>query len=81
MEYPLIRTFFVIIANLSYPIDHARVSRFSISRANVWDGAIRGFKHTTYSESCDTLVKFTDDAGALEEGIDTGGPRREFLTL
>ncbi|XP_073711562.1 G2/M phase-specific E3 ubiquitin-protein ligase-like [Misgurnus anguillicaudatus] len=27
------------------------------------------------------LVKFTDDIGALEEAIDTGGPRREFLTL
>lgn len=28
------------------------------------------------------LVKFTDDTGLLEEGIDTtGGPRREFLTL
>uniref|UniRef100_A0AAY5L189 HECT domain-containing protein n=3 Tax=Esox lucius TaxID=8010 RepID=A0AAY5L189_ESOLU len=27
------------------------------------------------------LVKFTDDTGVLEEGIDTGGPRREFLTL
>lgn len=27
------------------------------------------------------LVRFTDDAGVFEEGIDTGGPRREFLTL
>ncbi|XP_059371129.1 uncharacterized protein LOC132108439 isoform X3 [Carassius carassius] len=70
-----------IIANLSLPIDHKRVSRFNISRANVWDGAVRGFKRATYSETCDMLVKFTDDTGVLEEGIDTGGPRREFLTL
>ncbi|XP_045079743.1 G2/M phase-specific E3 ubiquitin-protein ligase-like isoform X2 [Coregonus clupeaformis] len=70
-----------IVANLSLPIDHKKVSRFNISRANVWDGAVRGFKRTTYSETCDMLVKFTDDTGVLEEGIDTGGPRREFLTL
>lgn len=70
-----------IVANLSLPIDHKRVSRFNISRANVWDGAVRGFKRTTYSENCDMLVRFTDDAGVFEEGIDTGGPRREFLTL
>ncbi|XP_021322012.2 uncharacterized protein isoform X2 [Danio rerio] len=70
-----------IVANLSLPIDHKMVSRFNISRANVWDGAVRGFKRTTYSETCDMLVKFTDDTGVLEEGLDTGGPRREFLTL
>lgn len=70
-----------IVANLSLLIDHKRVSRFNISRANVWDGAVRGFKRTTYSETCDMLVRFTDDAGVSEEGIDTGGPRREFLTL
>ncbi|KAJ8005414.1 hypothetical protein DPEC_G00146410 [Dallia pectoralis] len=68
-----------IVANLLLPIDHKRVSRFNISRANVWDGAVRGFKRTTYSETCDMLVKFTNDTGYLEEGIDTGGPRREFL--
>ena len=70
-----------IIANLSQPIDHGRVSRFNISRANVWDGAVRGFKRTSYSENCDMLVKFTDDAGVFEEGIDSGGPRRELSLL
>ncbi|XP_076850598.1 G2/M phase-specific E3 ubiquitin-protein ligase-like [Brachyhypopomus gauderio] len=70
-----------IITNLSHPIDHGRVSRFNISRSNVWDGAVRGFKRATYSESCDMLVRFTDDAGVFEDGIDAGGPRREFLTL
>ncbi|XP_062854835.1 uncharacterized protein LOC134318029 [Trichomycterus rosablanca] len=70
-----------IITNLSHPIDHGRVSRFNISRSNVWDGAIRGFKRATYSETCDMLVRFTDDAGVFEDGIDAGGPRREFLTL
>ncbi|XP_076877235.1 G2/M phase-specific E3 ubiquitin-protein ligase-like [Brachyhypopomus gauderio] len=70
-----------IITNLSHPIDHGRVSRFNISRSNVWNGAVRGFKRATYSESCDMLVRFTDDAGVFEDGIDAGGPRREFLTL
>ncbi|MBN3294095.1 G2E3 ligase, partial [Polypterus senegalus] len=27
------------------------------------------------------LVRFTDDAGVFEDGIDTGGLRREFLTI
>ena len=70
-----------IIANLSQHIDHGRVSRFNISRANVWDGAVRGFKRTSYSANCDMLVKFTDDAGVFEEGIDSCGPSREFLSL
>lgn len=70
-----------IITNLSCPIDHGRVSRFNITRSNIWDGAVRGFRRATYSETCDMLVRFTDDAGVFEEGIDTGGPRREFLTL
>ena len=35
----------------------------------------------TFSEKCDLLVRFTDDAGVSEEAVDTGGPKREFLTL
>jgi len=27
------------------------------------------------------LVKFTDDEGRAEDAVDTGGPKREFLTL
>lgn len=26
-------------------------------------------------------MKFSDDAGRFEDGIDTGGPKREFLSL
>lgn len=70
-----------IIANLSSAIHHGSVSRFNISRANVWDGAVRGFRRLSYSETNDMLVKFTDDAGILEEGLDAGGPKREFLSL
>ncbi|TKS84013.1 G2/M phase-specific E3 ubiquitin-protein ligase [Collichthys lucidus] len=70
-----------IIANLALAIDHKKVSRFNISRSNVWDGAVRGFRRSSYSDNSDIFVKFADDAGSYEDGLDTGGPRREFLTL
>lgn len=70
-----------IIANLALAIDPTNISRFNISRADVWDGAVRGFQRSTFSESNDIFVRFTDDAGSLEEGLDMGGPRREFLTI
>lgn len=47
----------------------------------MWDGAVRGFKRSTFSEKSDLLVRFTDDVGVFEEAADAGGPKREFLTL
>lgn len=47
----------------------------------MWDGALRGFKRASFDPSHEILVKFTDDEGRAEDGIDTGGPKREFLTL
>lgn len=70
-----------IIADLALALDHKKVSRFNVARSNIWDGAVRGFKRGSYSENNDMLVKFTNNAGSFEEGLDTGGPRREFLTL
>lgn len=70
-----------IIANLALAIDRKKVARFNISRSDVWDGAVRGFRRSSYCENNEIFVKFTDDAGSFEEGLDTGGPRREFLTL
>ncbi|XP_039460019.1 G2/M phase-specific E3 ubiquitin-protein ligase-like [Oreochromis aureus] len=70
-----------IIADLALAIDHKKVSRFNISRSDVWDGAIRGFRRDTYSDNNDLFIKFNDDAGCFEEGLDMGGPRREFLAL
>ncbi|XP_024864663.1 uncharacterized protein LOC108243755 [Kryptolebias marmoratus] len=70
-----------IIAELAMYIDHKKVSRFNICRTDVWDGAVRGFQRSTYSDRNDMFIKFSDDAGCFEEGLDTGGPRREFLTL
>ncbi|KAL7385114.1 hypothetical protein ABVT39_015779 [Epinephelus coioides] len=70
-----------VIANLALAIDRKKVSRFNISRSDIWDGAVRGFRRSSYSENSDIFIKFTEDAGSFEEGLDTGGPRREFLTL
>ncbi|XP_073350121.1 G2/M phase-specific E3 ubiquitin-protein ligase-like [Pagrus major] len=70
-----------IIANLALQIDRHTVSRFNICRSDIWDGAVREFKRGTFSEMKDLLVKFSDDVGRFEEGIDTGGPKREFLSL
>ncbi|KAL0973680.1 hypothetical protein UPYG_G00209440 [Umbra pygmaea] len=70
-----------IMANLSMKITRTSASRFNINRADVWEGAVRGFKRSSYDPSTDMVVKFTDDEGQTEEGVDTGGPRREILTL
>ncbi|XP_049325030.1 G2/M phase-specific E3 ubiquitin-protein ligase-like [Astyanax mexicanus] len=70
-----------VVSNLSLKIDPTSFNRFNINRANVWDGAIRGFKRSAYNPSYDMLVKFSDDVGQTEDSIDTGGPKREFLTL
>lgn len=70
-----------IVSELSAKIIKTSWSRFNINRANVWDGAVRGFKRASYDPSHDIIVKFTDDEGRYEDGVDTGGPKREFLTL
>ncbi|XP_029904558.1 G2/M phase-specific E3 ubiquitin-protein ligase-like [Myripristis murdjan] len=70
-----------VIENLALEIDHQAVSRFNICRSDIWDGAVRGFRRATFSEKKDILVKFTDDEGRFEEGLDAGGPKREFLSL
>ncbi|KAL1277296.1 hypothetical protein QQF64_023969, partial [Cirrhinus molitorella] len=70
-----------VVSDLSQKIIRTSCSRFNINRANVWDGAVRGFKRASYDPSHDMLVKFTDDEGTTEDAVDTGGPKREFLTL
>lgn len=42
---------------------------------------MRGLKRSSFSARKDLLVKFTDDSGVFEDGLDTGGPKREFLSL
>ena len=42
---------------------------------------MRGFKRVSYDPNSMICVKFSDDMGKHEEGVDLGGPRREFLRL
>ncbi|KAM9759983.1 G2/M phase-specific E3 ubiquitin-protein ligase-like isoform 3-T3 [Menidia menidia] len=70
-----------IISELSAMITSSSLSRFNINRANVWDGALRGFKRASFNPFNDIFVKFTDDEGQAEDGVDNGGPKREFLSL
>ncbi|XP_057184324.1 G2/M phase-specific E3 ubiquitin-protein ligase-like isoform X1 [Triplophysa rosa] len=70
-----------IVSNLAHHLNRTSCNRFNINRANVWDGAFRGFRRSSFDPTCSMMVKFTDDIGAMEEALDTGGPTREFLTL
>lgn len=70
-----------VVSNLSINLKKTSCSRFNINRANVWDGALRGFRRSSFDPTCSLMVKFTDDAGLTEEALDSGGPTREFLTL
>lgn len=58
-----------VIANLALQIDCHTVSRFNIC----CDVAVREFKRGTLSKKKDLLVKFHDDVGRIEVGIDTVG--------
>ncbi|XP_026163300.1 G2/M phase-specific E3 ubiquitin-protein ligase-like [Mastacembelus armatus] len=42
---------------------------------------MRGFRRVSYNPNSMICVKFSDDMGRNEEGVDLGGPRREFLRL
>ncbi|XP_028653741.1 uncharacterized protein LOC114648718 isoform X3 [Erpetoichthys calabaricus] len=70
-----------ILENLATQIKSEKVSRFNINRADIWDGALRGFKRSSFDPAHTILVKFSDNTGYMESGIDTGGPKREFLEL
>ncbi|XP_039592504.1 G2/M phase-specific E3 ubiquitin-protein ligase-like [Polypterus senegalus] len=70
-----------ILENLAMQIKPEKVSRFNINRADIWDGALRGFKCSSFDPAHTSLVKFSGNTGYMESGIDTGGPKREFLEL
>lgn len=42
---------------------------------------MRGFRRVSYNPNSAIWVKFSDDMGKNEEGVDLGGPKREFLRL
>lgn len=48
---------------------------------NINRSAVRGLKRPSYETNPMMSVKFSDDMGKNEEGVDLGGPMREFLRL
>ncbi|KAL7394479.1 hypothetical protein ABVT39_026611 [Epinephelus coioides] len=70
-----------ILLELSSKISTKRQCKFNINRSAVWEGAMRGFRRVSYDPNLMICVKFSDDMGRNEEGVDLGGPRREFLRL
>ncbi|XP_067679325.1 uncharacterized protein [Haliotis asinina] len=57
-------------------------NRISINRDSVWSSSMAFFKDVHISNTAKQLmVAFTDSEDRREEGIDTGGPRREYLRL
>ncbi|KAI9524320.1 hypothetical protein NQZ68_018002 [Dissostichus eleginoides] len=70
-----------ILLELSSKINSNQQCKFNINRSAVWEGATRGFQRLSYDPTSIIYVKFSDDMGRQEEGIDLGGPRREYLRL
>ncbi|XP_026016631.1 G2/M phase-specific E3 ubiquitin-protein ligase-like [Astatotilapia calliptera] len=68
-----------VISNLALKINKTSCSRFNINRANVWDGAYRGFRRSSYSPNSGMMVKFSDDVGLAEEAIDTAADENEYF--
>ena len=70
-----------ILRRLARIINFDEISKFNISRSNLWESAVRGFNRKSFSPTKKISVKFMDDIGQPGGAIDAGGPRREFLTL
>ncbi|XP_076738804.1 G2/M phase-specific E3 ubiquitin-protein ligase-like [Maylandia zebra] len=70
-----------ILLELSSKISTKQQCKFNINRSAVWEGALHGFQRLSYDPNLMICVKFSDDMGKNEEGVDLGGPRREFLRL
>lgn len=70
-----------VLLNLASQIDSNQSCRFNINRSSVLDGAMRGFTRQSYNPMHKMCIKFSDDLGTVEEAVDLGGPRREFLRL
>lgn len=67
-----------IVSNLSHNLNKTSCSRFNINRANVWDGALRSFRRSWFDPTCSLMEKLTDDAGLMEEALDSGGLLQNF---
>ena len=55
-----------ILRNLATIINFDEISKFNISRSNLWDSAVRGFNRKSFSPTKKISVKFMDDIGQPE---------------
>ena len=67
-----------ILEQLASKINSDKISKFNISRSNLWEGALRGLKRKSFSPDNKVSVKFTDDSGTSEGAVDLGGPKRRI---
>ncbi|KAK5624023.1 hypothetical protein CRENBAI_019899 [Crenichthys baileyi] len=67
-----------ILLELPNKISTKQQCKFNINCSAVWEGAVRGFRRLSFDTNSMISVKFSDDVGKNEEGVDLGGPRREF---
>ena len=58
------------IQELASKINSDKISKFNISRSNLWEGALRGLKRKSFSPDNKVSVKFTDDSGTSEGAVD-----------
>ena len=56
-----------ILEQLASKINSDKISKFNISRSNLWEGALRGLKRKSFSPDNKVSVKFTDDSGTSED--------------
>ena len=67
---------------MQHDIDADDVTLFNINRQNVLDGAVRALKRKKFNPKARIDVHFSDNlTGIAEDGIDAGGPTREFVRL
>ncbi|MED6234408.1 hypothetical protein ATANTOWER_028985 [Ataeniobius toweri] len=70
-----------IVEQIASRVNDEGTVRFNIVRRNVWDGASRAMGRSNFAPEKKVDVKFTDDYGISEGGVDNGGPTREFFRL
>ncbi|XP_060685008.1 G2/M phase-specific E3 ubiquitin-protein ligase isoform X1 [Hemiscyllium ocellatum] len=70
-----------ILKDLRSQIKLNVISRISVDRTNVWEGALREMRRKTFSPSSTICIQFSNDARKSQVAIDLGNPCYEFFCL
>ncbi|XP_078089830.1 G2/M phase-specific E3 ubiquitin-protein ligase isoform X2 [Mustelus asterias] len=70
-----------ILKDLRSQIKLNDLSRISVDRTNVWEGALREMRRKTFSPTSTICIQFSDDARKPQVAVDLGNPHREFFCL